>query len=447
MPKSSLTIILRRVLDVGMIVCVILVPVIALTGGYYKGEILGVSVTSTGPHGPIKFLVPLLLVRFAISVELKNFLLVLGSLLIGLVLAEIVLRVWDAPVTQPQLTPIHQPSPVLDWDLVPGASGVGSLGEGYRINSAGCRDVERTVGKPSGVNRIVAIGDSFTFGMGVDLDDTYPKQLQRILNRRGMSAEVINCGVIAHNMWQHVRILQSKVFRLTPDVVILGIFEDDVAAPIPPPSANAPDFPGHDPFERKGIRGSLRRSYVYNFVSNMEDLLKHRYRARFGSDYVRSISERRKTWGPANPTDLNYRTMAGRLNPQIYSEFKEALRKFVDIAAAADTRVLVVMIPDSVQLGDPHMQAVNRTVRDAAEQIGVPFLDVTPVLEREDDPGSLYLFPVDAHNSPKGLRVIAEAIAAKLVDAGIVPSTSEGIATRWHARCPVDTDNLRYRGK
>ncbi|MBW2118508.1 MAG: SGNH/GDSL hydrolase family protein, partial [Deltaproteobacteria bacterium] len=79
---------------------------------------------------------------------------------------------------------------------------------------------------------------------------------------------------------------------------------------------------------------------------------------------------------------------------------------------------LVIMIPDSVQLNEPDMQAVNRFVEQVCGEVGVPFIDMTPVLEAEDDHPSLYLFPIDAHNSPKGLKLIAKSIADYIMEIG-----------------------------
>ena len=118
--------------------------------------------------------------------------------------------------------------------------------------------------------------------------------------------------------------------------------------------------------------------------------------------------------GPANPTSTPYLTMAGKLSDREYREFEEALARFVAAARNRGAEVLVVLFPDAVQLEDPHLQALNRYLETVTGKIGVPFLDVTPLLEQEANPSSLYLFPHDAHNSPKGLRIIAAAIAHKL---------------------------------
>ena len=120
------------------------------------------------------------------------------------------------------------------------------------------------------------------------------------------------------------------------------------------------------------------------------------------------------------PMHASYRIMSGKWEKQKYVEFTDTLGRFAKTASDAGTKVLVVLIPDAVQLGDPHMQAVNEFVARAAEEIGVQFIDMTPILEADDDYTSLYLFPFDAHNSPKGLKKIAEAIADKIVELALL---------------------------
>ena len=51
----------------------------------------------------------------------------------------------------------------------------------YRVNSLGFRDREFPKEKPAGELRVLAIGDSFTFGAGVQLDDCWVQLLERRL--------------------------------------------------------------------------------------------------------------------------------------------------------------------------------------------------------------------------------------------------------------------------
>lgn len=75
----------------------------------------------------------------------------------------------------------------------------------------------------------------------------------------------------------------------------------------------------------------------------------------------------------------------------------------------------MALIPDAAQLGEPHLQAVNQRVAEACAAAGVAFVDLTEVFEAQNDSESLYLFPIDAHTSPKGNRLIAETLAACIV--------------------------------
>ena len=58
-------------------------------------------------------------------------------------------------------------------------------------NELGFREPRLPGPKPPGVQRIVALGDSFTQGYGVEEDEAYPRQLERRLE----GVEVINLGV------------------------------------------------------------------------------------------------------------------------------------------------------------------------------------------------------------------------------------------------------------
>lgn len=103
--------------------------------------------------------------------------------------------------------------------------------------------------------------------------------------------------------------------------------------------------------------------------------------------------------------------------------YAQTLEKFVDLATEKGANVLVVIIPDSVQLNEPHLQSVNRLVQQVCNRIKAAFLNLTPILESEEDHGSLYLFPFDAHNSPKGLHLIGQAIADQIIKGNLLPSS------------------------
>lgn len=64
-----------------------------------------------------------------------------------------------------------------------------------RTNNEGLRDYEYPLVKPAQNVRVALVGDSVTFGAGLNLEDTYAKQLERLLNNHyTKKIEVINFG-------------------------------------------------------------------------------------------------------------------------------------------------------------------------------------------------------------------------------------------------------------
>jgi len=92
-------------------------------------------------------------------------------------------------------------------------------------NSHGQRDVERTLEKPPGKERILLLGASVVEGVGLrNLDDTISRQLEGML---GGSAEVLNFGVSAYCTRAKVELLRVKGLAFDPDVVVLFVSEND----------------------------------------------------------------------------------------------------------------------------------------------------------------------------------------------------------------------------
>ena len=124
---------------------------------------------------------------------------------------------------------VHQPSEQFGYALKPSSEGYGNLGEYIRINSFGARDREFGP-KNRDIPRVVVIGDSFTFGFGVPLEDTYVKQLEVLLAQQLGQVEVFNLGVTAYQTWHFIDLLEERVASLEPDLVIGGTWSTPASA-------------------------------------------------------------------------------------------------------------------------------------------------------------------------------------------------------------------------
>lgn len=114
---------------------------------------------------------------------------------------------------------LHQPDPKLGW--VPAAN---YSREGVTTNALGLRgsaDIAFT--KTAGERRVVAIGDSFTFGDGVRDEEVWTARLAAKLN-----VPVINAGVMGYGTDQQCLRLEELGMKFQPDVVLLGLFGPDL---------------------------------------------------------------------------------------------------------------------------------------------------------------------------------------------------------------------------
>lgn len=121
----------------------------------------------------------------------------------------------------------YRPDPQLGWALRPGRSGwFTSEGRSFvRINSMGQRDREHSLGKPQDVYRIAVLGDAFSEGMQVALEETYwamlPEQLAGCGFQPGKRVEVLNFGVRGYGTAQAYLMLKTTALRYRPDLVLL----------------------------------------------------------------------------------------------------------------------------------------------------------------------------------------------------------------------------------
>ena len=95
-------------------------------------------------------------------------------------------------------------------------------------NSRGYRDLERPVAKPSGVKRILSLGDSFAWGAGIEFDDTYARRLERLLERRrGEAFEVVQLALPGMNTVDQASQLHEEGLAYAPDLVLVGYVLND----------------------------------------------------------------------------------------------------------------------------------------------------------------------------------------------------------------------------
>jgi GDSL-like lipase/acylhydrolase family protein len=98
----------------------------------------------------------------------------------------------------------------------------------FRINSKGLRaDRDYPYEKPPGVQRIVCLGDSFTCGYEVDVEDCFTRVVERELTAGGFKVEVLNAGVSGFGTAEELLYLERELIKYSPDVVLISFYGND----------------------------------------------------------------------------------------------------------------------------------------------------------------------------------------------------------------------------
>lgn len=174
----------------------------------------------------------------SIKRPLKKISLVLSAVLVGLLVAELTLRLFS-PRYYPVIPAAYEYDPEMAFRLRPGTHLFATTDHQQESvsNSLGTANFQESF---DGYESLVfAVGDSYTQGTGLPADVSYPAQLDLILNRdeQGFYVRkfgVVNLGVAGFGGEQSLINLRRVETRLRPPAFILYLgcdndFEDDLA--------------------------------------------------------------------------------------------------------------------------------------------------------------------------------------------------------------------------
>ena len=105
----------------------------------------------------------------------------------------------------------------------------------YSINSEGFRGPEFMKNKPDNTYRIIAVGDSTTFGAGVTYENTWPIILEKKLQNlsKSKNIEVINAGSGIAMSLKQSKLIKEKLVDYKPDLIIAFGGQSDMICKMP----------------------------------------------------------------------------------------------------------------------------------------------------------------------------------------------------------------------
>jgi len=321
------------------------------------------------------------------------------SLFVALLLAEAAVRVFvpepyaDVDVAYPMVMGIPSSGDAIG--LLPHGTIIAqydrdpfdTLPEGdrvvYRLNDWGFRDTrnESRVGEEG--TSIAVLGDSFTFGEGVEANVRFTGVMAQALDPE---VRVFNLGISGFGTEDERKLAAAALPRIRPDAVVVAYCLND---PVP---AWAPGYEKVFGFDLVVQRDA--EIGASNSPSHLVRLVSRAYLAR-------RLTAATLDW---------YRSLYSGPDAQWIAS-REDLLRIRDNARSLNATLGVVVLPMLIRLEEDYpLTEAHRTVTDWCAENGIPVLDTLPLfLGRETE--SMIVHPKDRHPNAAAHALIGKAMA------------------------------------
>ena len=243
------------------------------------------------------------------------------------------------------------------------------MGVDVSINSDGFRDRDYPVER-NDAYRMIILGDSLTFGWGVDTEDTFAALLERDFAKE-KPIEVINLGAGNYNTQQQTNLFIDKGLKYKPDHVVLFYFINDA-----------------EPTPKRAKWGFFGNSEVVSiFWSRVRVAKGVVFGSQSYSDYYKGLyAEDQPGWITA----------------------KQSFELLRDTCAKHGIGLQVVLLPELHELQDYAFAPEHAKVTAHLASLGVPALDLAPNFATETNPPRLWVAVDDAHPNALAHALIAD---------------------------------------
>lgn len=314
--------------------------------------------------------------------------------------------------------------PQFGWSLSPGWTGQHSHYDyqaTYHLGLDGFRLQPSVENSTSGDFADVAVlGDSFTFGLGVEDDETFTS----VLNRQGTAA-FKNYGVPGTSTDQHLLLLNQIARSDPPDAALLIIYlpndilDNTLEYPLQAEQAK-PLFTvnggrlelGNVPVPRAAKPAMLRSTTMGSIVLNGIDIEQGPLSGTQIGRMIETVVGSR-AYDPAELRPV----LARNLEPAL-DLFSALLREMASVANGSQTRLTIALLPgrdamvNDAGISHHYQDYLRQEILGLADRLDVDAIDLMTDIAAQPvgDIQSLF-FPNDGHLTPQGHRFVAESIA------------------------------------
>jgi hypothetical protein len=380
-----------------------------------------------------------------------------GTFLVCLLIIEVAIRILDPQSDLRRKDLFFQYEPFIGFEGIPNKKGAfanSSFKTTVIHNNEGFRDVDHDKKNTQNRFRMITLGDSFTWGHGVENDQIYMK----VLEGYDPNIETINMGGPGGDPQGELKVYTSRGVDYEHNVVLVGFFiGNDIEAYYPDSKKSPPQW-GYDskgdfvlignmkskeevdairrkseerysPTKSRNFRSSIsywftRHFQIFTFVGN------HR---KYYSDVLKGsllYTKILKIFGIDNKRAHGFLNFCMENAPDDVKQGWKLLAGVLETmkGSVADTgvKLYVLFIPQYVQTSQPifersvrkyghdpakyDSEKPNRELAKLCRKLGIDYLDLLPVMKEETSMGNGLYYPRDGHWNVKGHRIAAREI-------------------------------------
>lgn len=291
----------------------------------------------------------------------------------------------------------------------------GKLTYHIKTNSQGLRsNRELSETKPENTIRVLCIGDSFTYGTGVDNEYTYPAILSEYLEKQypDKNIEVINAGVFLYDIIDEMDYYAEKGHIFKADFVVVQFYENDLEGMTrwffrPHNNKNKPLTTAARILKQTALFNLATMAHFKLFGDKFfsePSTIQHekqyeQYLVKGTPEQLATIVDQDKRIDESHHKDLK----------EYWNNYLKALGAFKSIVEKNNARFIYVMISDEKQI-KYYKNGYNHALNIHLNEMDVNYIDLLPEMRQLTKiyGQSYYNSPYDFHLNKDGYTLVAK---------------------------------------
>jgi len=349
----------------------------------------------------------------------SKLLLITISTLAGLLVCEVLVRQLDLiPRPEYRSFPEDQPPGLYvshssrHYTSAPNFAGTINARE-YTIqiatNSLGLRDDPIAPGERID---ILAAGDSFTMGFGIESEDAWPAQLESDINRAAISSRpvrVLNSAVSGYSLSQ-IRLTIEELLYLHPRIVVLGLYPKGYWR-LDNPYVY---FDGYVvqrkkvPYIHVGKDGFLYSEFNNKAIQQVHFWFMDNFYV--GATFLERARTLADDWGDADPDhDKPRLSSMQKMRPLL-----DEVEKIAQLCGTRDIGLVVLLVSNQSKDGgfSRKKKKYNTIIKRFCRQRGITVFDPIPLFVRSSSKAPVFRIGHDAHWSKRAHTLVGKALGA-----------------------------------